>query len=58
LAASLSLLRRIALAALAGSASGCLTIALDALGATYLERAAQIGVDPALPYRVALRHLV
>ena len=31
------------LAALTGSASGGLTIALDALGATYLQRAAQIG---------------
>jgi H+/gluconate symporter-like permease len=42
------------LAALTGSASGGLTIALDALGATYLQRAAQIGMDPALLYRVAV----
>jgi H+/gluconate symporter-like permease len=32
------------LAALTGSASGGLTIALDALGATYMARAAEIGV--------------
>jgi H+/gluconate symporter-like permease len=31
-----------------------LTIALDALGATYLKRAAQIGMDPALLHRVAV----
>jgi H+/gluconate symporter-like permease len=31
-----------------------LTIALDALGATYLERAAQIGMDPSLLHRVAV----
>ena len=42
------------LAALTGSASGGLTIALDALGETYLERAAQIGMDPALLHRVAV----
>jgi H+/gluconate symporter-like permease len=42
------------LAALTGSASGGLTIALDALGATYIERAAQIGMDPALLHRVAV----
>ena len=42
------------LAALTGSASGGLTIALDALGATYLERAAAIGMDPALLHRVAV----
>ena len=42
------------LAALTGSASGGLTIALDALGATYLERAALIGLDPALLHRVAV----
>ena len=42
------------LAALTGSASGGLTIALDALGATYLARAAQIGMDPALLHRVAV----
>jgi H+/gluconate symporter-like permease len=42
------------LAALTGSASGGLTIALDALGATYMARAAQIGLDPALLHRVAV----
>jgi H+/gluconate symporter-like permease len=31
-----------------------LTIALDALGATYLQRAAQIGMNPALLHRVAV----
>jgi len=42
------------LAALTGSASGGLTIALDALGGTYLARAAEIGMDPALLHRVAV----
>jgi H+/gluconate symporter-like permease len=42
------------LAALTGSASGGLTIALDALGATYLDRAAEIGMNPALLHRVAV----
>jgi H+/gluconate symporter-like permease len=42
------------LAALTGSASGGLTISLDALGPTYLQRAAQIGMDPALLHRVAV----
>jgi H+/gluconate symporter-like permease len=42
------------LAALTGSASGGLTIALDALGATYLARAAEAGLDPALLHRVAV----
>jgi H+/gluconate symporter-like permease len=42
------------LAALTGSASGGLTIALDALGAIYLERAASIGLDPGLLHRVAV----
>ena len=42
------------LAALTGSASGGLTIALDALGATYVQRAADIGMDPALLHRVAV----
>jgi H+/gluconate symporter-like permease len=42
------------LAALTGSASGGLTIALDALGGTFLDRAAQIGMDPALLHRVAV----
>ncbi|MFY9477378.1 MAG: GntP family permease, partial [Aquabacterium sp.] len=42
------------LAALTGSASGGLTIALDALGATYLQLAQQTGLDPALLHRVAV----
>jgi H+/gluconate symporter-like permease len=42
------------LAALTGSASGGLTIALDALGSTYLARAAAIGLDPGLLHRVAV----
>jgi H+/gluconate symporter-like permease len=42
------------LAALTGSASGGLTIALDALGETYMMRAAEIGLDPALLHRVAV----
>jgi H+/gluconate symporter-like permease len=42
------------LAALTGSASGGLTIALDALGPTYMTLAAQTGLDPALMHRVAV----
>jgi H+/gluconate symporter-like permease len=42
------------LAALTGSASGGLTIALDALGDTYLRLAAEHGIDPALMHRVAV----
>lgn len=42
------------LAALTGSASGGLTIALDALGSTYLQLAAQHHIDPALLHRVAV----
>jgi H+/gluconate symporter-like permease len=42
------------LAALTGSASGGLTIALDALGDTYLRLAAETGIDPALMHRVAV----
>jgi H+/gluconate symporter-like permease len=42
------------LAALTGSASGGLTIALDALGETYLRIAAEAGIDPALLHRVAV----
>ncbi|MGB0084300.1 MAG: GntP family permease [Rhodomicrobiaceae bacterium] len=42
------------LAALTGSASGGLTIALDTLGSTYMARAAEIGLDPALLHRVAV----
>lgn len=41
-------------AALTGSASGGLTIALDALGATYLARAAEAGIDPQLLHRVSV----
>jgi H+/gluconate symporter-like permease len=42
------------LAALTGSASGGLTIALDALGATYLDIAVQRGINPDLLHRVAV----
>jgi H+/gluconate symporter-like permease len=42
------------LAALTGSASGGLTIALDALGETYNAIAAQSGISPALMHRVAV----
>jgi H+/gluconate symporter-like permease len=41
------------LAALTGSASGGMTIALDALGETYMQLAAQYGIDPGLMHRVA-----
>jgi H+/gluconate symporter-like permease len=42
------------LAALTGSASGGLTIALDALGQNYMDIAAQSGIDPGLMHRVAV----
>ncbi len=42
------------LAALTGSASGGLTIALDALGDTYMQLAATKDIDPALMHRVAV----
>jgi H+/gluconate symporter-like permease len=42
------------LAALTGSASGGLTIALDALGQSYMALAAQTGLSPALMHRVAV----
>jgi len=42
------------LAALTGSASGGLTIALDALGPTYMQIAAEQGIDPGLLHRVAV----
>ena len=42
------------LSALTGSASGGLTIALDALGGTYMQLAAQLGIDPQLLHRVAV----
>jgi H+/gluconate symporter-like permease len=41
------------LAALTGSASGGMTIALDALGDTYMRIAAEQGINPALMHRVA-----
>src|SRR5262249_56147389 len=40
-------------AALTGSASGGMTIALDALGDTYMRLAAEQSIDPALLHRVA-----
>ena len=42
------------LAALTGSASGGLTIALDALGHTYMALAAAQGIGPGLLHRVAV----
>ena len=42
------------LSALTGSASGGLTIALSALGETYMQLAATYGIDPALMHRVAV----
>jgi len=42
------------LAALTGSASGGLTIALDALGDTYMRLASENGIDPSLLHRVAV----
>jgi H+/gluconate symporter-like permease len=42
------------LAALTGSASGGMMIALDALGDTYMQLAAEHGIDPALMHRVAV----
>jgi H+/gluconate symporter-like permease len=42
------------LAALTGSASGGLTIALDALGETYRRLAVENGIDPAVMHRVAV----
>ncbi|VTZ50905.1 Uncharacterized transporter YxjC [Methylocella tundrae] len=42
------------LASLTGSASGGLTIALEALGDAYMKVAAQQGIDPALMHRVAV----
>jgi len=43
-----------ALAALTGSASGGLTIALEALGETYMSLASSLNIDPALMHRVAV----
>jgi H+/gluconate symporter-like permease len=42
------------LAALTGSASGGMTIALEALGPVYLQIAEQQGIDPALLHRIAV----
>ena len=42
------------LAALTGSASGGMTIALDALGETYMRIAAENGINPELLHRVAV----
>lgn len=42
------------LASLTGSASGGLTIALDALGETYMRIAGEQGIDPSLLHRVAV----
>ncbi len=42
------------LAALTGSASGGLSIALESLGATYMQLAGELGIDPALMHRVAV----
>ncbi len=42
------------LSALTGSASGGLTIALEALGATYMRLATEHGIDPALLHRIAV----
>jgi H+/gluconate symporter-like permease len=42
------------LAAVTGSASGGLTIALDALGDTYLQIAQATGIDPGLMHRIAV----
>jgi len=42
------------LAAMTGSASGGMTIALDALGQTYMQLAAEQNIDPQLLHRVAV----
>lgn len=42
-----------ALAAITGSASGGLSIALKALGETYLQRGTEVGISPELLHRVA-----
>jgi H+/gluconate symporter-like permease len=42
------------LASLTGSTSGGLTIALDALGSSYMRLAVEQGIDPALMHRVAV----
>ncbi|WP_144185268.1 GntP family permease [Elioraea rosea] len=42
------------LSALTGSASGGMTIALGTLGETYMQLAAEYGIDPALMHRIAV----
>jgi len=42
------------LAALTGSASGGLTIALEALGGPFMQMAAEMNLDPGLMHRVAV----
>lgn len=42
-----------ALAGITGSSSGGLSIALDTLGSTYLERATALGISPDLLHRIA-----
>src|SRR6201993_3652434 len=42
------------LAAITGSASGGLTIALDALGSTYMRLATEHSIDPSLLHRIAV----
>lgn len=42
-----------ALAGITGSSSGGLSIALDTLGATYLQRANELGINPELLHRIA-----
>ncbi|MBC9176623.1 GntP family permease [Pseudoroseomonas ludipueritiae] len=42
-----------ALAGITGSSSGGLSIALDTLGSTYLERAVALGISPDLLHRIA-----
>ena len=42
------------LSALTGSASGGLTIALDALGSTYMQRRRRYRLDPSVLHRVAV----
>jgi H+/gluconate symporter-like permease len=42
------------LSALTGSASGGLTIALDALGSAYLRLAGELAIDPSIMHRVAV----
>ena len=42
------------LAALTGSASGGLTIALEALGGPFMQMASELNIDPGLMHRVAV----